>query len=246
VVPETGHDVSGDMDLFDDVDDLCDLWEDRLCRRSNRAKKVRSSQRAKIAKRHHVKGKRAVRVSAFTKKKLDKKAAQVADHRRSAADDTYQCFGFRRADPSDGYRPLEYRHGNLQSQADALGISVELYQMLRSLEEREISPNDYDVLLELHEAHNAQDTLDAGQLRRFESFTLVESPEARHNAHDLCLSQPTQCTVCLGDLAPSQAVRQLPCGHVFHKHCIDTWLTESAISCPMRDWQNEEAEAVAA
>ena len=40
------------------------------------------------------------------------------------------------------------------------------------------------------------------------------------------------CAVCLDPVAPSQPVTALPCLHVFHAHCIRTWLLESA-ACPV-------------
>ena len=32
------------------------------------------------------------------------------------------------------------------------------------------------------------------------------------------------CSLCLDAFARGQVVRQLPCGHTFHVHCIDRWL----------------------
>ena len=40
------------------------------------------------------------------------------------------------------------------------------------------------------------------------------------------------CAVCLDPVAPLQPVTALPCLHVFHAHCIRTWLLESA-ACPV-------------
>ncbi|KAL1304522.1 hypothetical protein AAFC00_003508 [Neodothiora populina] len=47
------------------------------------------------------------------------------------------------------------------------------------------------------------------------------------------LFQPT-CAICLEDFLESQSrVRQLPCRHIFHPECIDTFLRENASICPM-------------
>lgn len=40
------------------------------------------------------------------------------------------------------------------------------------------------------------------------------------------------CSVCLGELEAGEEARQLPCGHNFHKRCIDVWLGRSCV-CPM-------------
>lgn len=43
---------------------------------------------------------------------------------------------------------------------------------------------------------------------------------------------PDRCTVCLVDFEDEEAVKKLPCGHVFHAQCVDTWL-QTAHVCPL-------------
>jgi len=40
-----------------------------------------------------------------------------------------------------------------------------------------------------------------------------------------------ECSVCMSDLDPDAHVRVLPCKHVFHMNCIDTWFARS-VFCP--------------
>ncbi|XP_052402242.1 RING finger protein 150 [Carassius gibelio] len=40
------------------------------------------------------------------------------------------------------------------------------------------------------------------------------------------------CAVCIEDYKPNDVVRILPCGHVFHKNCVDPWLQDHR-TCPM-------------
>jgi len=40
------------------------------------------------------------------------------------------------------------------------------------------------------------------------------------------------CAVCLDDFATGDSLRQLPCSHSFHPHCIDPWLATS-VTCPV-------------
>ena len=40
------------------------------------------------------------------------------------------------------------------------------------------------------------------------------------------------CSVCLQDLEDGDEIRTLPCMHMFHKECIDRWLTGNGI-CPV-------------
>lgn len=46
-------------------------------------------------------------------------------------------------------------------------------------------------------------------------------------------SQPT-CPICLDDFEPNETqVRELPCRHIFHPDCIDTFLLRNSSLCPM-------------
>lgn len=46
-------------------------------------------------------------------------------------------------------------------------------------------------------------------------------------------SQPT-CPICIDDFEPNVTqVRQLPCQHIFHPDCIDTFLLRNSSLCPM-------------
>lgn len=48
------------------------------------------------------------------------------------------------------------------------------------------------------------------------------------------LSAQTTCVICLDDFTPGLSViRELPCNHVFHSRCIDTFLTRSSSLCPL-------------
>ncbi|KAG4941727.1 hypothetical protein JHK87_045598 [Glycine soja] len=46
-------------------------------------------------------------------------------------------------------------------------------------------------------------------------------------------NQTLECAVCLTDFTHKDSLRLLPkCNHVFHPHCIDSWLT-SHVTCPV-------------
>ncbi|EPY50948.1 ubiquitin-protein ligase E3 [Schizosaccharomyces cryophilus OY26] len=41
------------------------------------------------------------------------------------------------------------------------------------------------------------------------------------------------CTICYANYDYTDYLRVLPCGHLFHAQCIDTWMTTSKASCPL-------------
>ena len=102
-------------------------------------------------------------------------------------------------------------------------MDLALYCLLEQLQDRDITPEDYDVLLELHTVDNAPRTMAAAAVERFPSFRVGGAGAG-------C------CVVCLAELGPGQEARRLPCGHEFHRACIDDWLTQGADGCPMKDW----------
>ncbi|GAO47348.1 hypothetical protein G7K_1556-t1 [Saitoella complicata NRRL Y-17804] len=51
---------------------------------------------------------------------------------------------------------------------------------------------------------------------------------------DAIVADGDRCLVCLSDFAPNEVCRKLTkCGHLFHKECIDQWLTTGRNSCPL-------------
>eukprot|EP00929_Paragymnodinium_shiwhaense_P008120 TRINITY_DN112055_c0_g1_i1.p1 TRINITY_DN112055_c0_g1~~TRINITY_DN112055_c0_g1_i1.p1 ORF type:complete len:419 (-),score=70.70 TRINITY_DN112055_c0_g1_i1:669-1823(-) len=46
-------------------------------------------------------------------------------------------------------------------------------------------------------------------------------------------AEPPTCAICIEVIIAGDIVRRLPCGHVFHKSCVDSWLVRAA-TCPMR------------
>jgi len=46
------------------------------------------------------------------------------------------------------------------------------------------------------------------------------------------MAEPTECSICIGDMRSGDCIRKLDCGHVFHRACVDLWLLRSA-ECPL-------------
>ena len=87
-----------------------------------------------------------------------------------------------------------------------------LNELLHELQYRDATPEDYELLMTLHEQDNKPTVVeDVGTLEGDDRF----------------------CVVCQTDYINGDTVRRLPCNHTFHKECIDEWLTTGAASCPI-------------
>mmetsp|Transcript_11623 Transcript_11623/g.19065 ORF Transcript_11623/g.19065 Transcript_11623/m.19065 type:complete len:281 (-) Transcript_11623:269-1111(-) len=72
-------------------------------------------------------------------------------------------------------------------------------------------------------ANNSFEGLDPKQIKKL--------PEVR--ASEIDLSEECECSICLTEIHPDDAVRQLSgCKHTFHRSCIDLWLLRRA-DCPL-------------
>lgn len=45
--------------------------------------------------------------------------------------------------------------------------------------------------------------------------------------------QAVDCRVCLSRFESDSVVNRLPCGHVFHKNCVEKWLNYHHATCPL-------------
>ena len=96
-----------------------------------------------------------------------------------------------------------------------------LHDIHRSLQSREISSDDYELLYALHKLDNKPRTLGRDDIARLGSHLATKASSC--------------CAVCMGEIEVGGAVRRLPCAaaHEFHVACIDEWLTGSAARCPV-------------
>ncbi|KIW91816.1 uncharacterized protein Z519_07786 [Cladophialophora bantiana CBS 173.52] len=79
---------------------------------------------------------------------------------------------------------------------------------------------------------------------------IVQEPgfvgEAISNSDDssLVINLGERCLICLSDYAASEEVRRLDkCKHVYHRECVDEWLTTGRNSCPMCRGQGVQEKA---
>lgn len=101
--------------------------------------------------------------------------------------------------------------------------SVPLSQaQIRNLISREITPEDYEMLLRLDEGITKK------------SGVLSEEDCAKLPLLEAAAWEGEECAVCLDELSAADEVQGLPCcNHAFHKECIVQWLTRSKAKCPL-------------
>jgi len=128
----------------------------------------------------------------------------------------------------------------LRCEADAsiladLGVGNETFRQLQDLEDREIDPNDYDVLMRLARKPSTK-TLDLSSLASVCETFIAEAEQ------DL-----DSCTICLCALSAGEELIRVGCDarHVFHSQCIAEWLTKSSTCCPI-DQQDLSAACLSA
>jgi len=86
--------------------------------------------------------------------------------------------------------------------------------------DRDFTAEDYEMLLQLDE-ESVQSR--RGSLAEAEAQSLLEMLPVSTVAPS---SAGAQCMVCLEPMDAGEQVRTLPCMHVFHRDCIDRWLSE--------------------
>jgi hypothetical protein len=92
-------------------------------------------------------------------------------------------------------------------------------QELLDLQERDLTPEDYELLLTLDDFVSPQ-TVPLDVIK-----TLVTSRISEESNE--------ACSVCMEVYKVGQQVKMLPCCHVYHSQCIDHWLTAVSNRCPL-------------
>ena len=137
--------------------------------------------------------------------------------------------------------PVKYKNKNNtlknKNQADVKKISKYILQpgnaskpaasaddflnKLMELQDREITPEDFDLLLQL----------DSTVAPKTVNKSVVDS--LRTDKYQIENNDIEQCTICMEDYEDGCVCKYLPCGHVFHSNCIRTWLTTTSTKCPI-------------
>lgn len=67
------------------------------------------------------------------------------------------------------------------------------------------------------------------ELTQVETYRVAEGPADEVAGEEGAVP----CAICLDAFEAGEKVRRLPCGHVFHRDCVDAWLLGESRLCPM-------------
>lgn len=101
-------------------------------------------------------------------------------------------------------------------------ISDDFSRLLVDLQHRDLTPEDYEILLRLDDKV-APKTISESALSSFDTLTLQSASTLIGEL----------CSICMEVYSESQSVKTLPCQHTFHCNCIDTWLSSASLNCPL-------------
>lgn len=100
--------------------------------------------------------------------------------------------------------------------------SDDFSRLLVDLQHRDLTPEDYDLLLRLDEKVTPK-TVSESALSSFDTLTLEST--------SVLIGE--LCSICMEVYSESQSVKTLPCQHTFHCSCINTWLSAASLNCPL-------------
>jgi hypothetical protein len=71
--------------------------------------------------------------------------------------------------------------------------------------------------------------------QRSECKRAVDALKTRtyRNTHEVSDGGDETCIICLEDYCEGDCLKELPCGHFYHKQCIDPWLMQKSSLCPL-------------
>eukprot|EP00730_Choanoeca_flexa_P004076 TRINITY_DN11588_c0_g1_i1.p1 TRINITY_DN11588_c0_g1~~TRINITY_DN11588_c0_g1_i1.p1 ORF type:complete len:555 (+),score=46.76 TRINITY_DN11588_c0_g1_i1:2254-3918(+) len=99
--------------------------------------------------------------------------------------------------------------------------------LIANLQDRELTDQDYDMLLLLDQQTNAAALPTTNDLNKHLPAILL------HAQHPVARANDIVCSICQHPMTTGQRVRRLHCKHLFHTACIDPYLTTQRNACPI-------------
>ncbi|EFA77316.1 hypothetical protein PPL_12527 [Heterostelium album PN500] len=107
----------------------------------------------------------------------------------------------------------------------SLAVTTLTQRQINDLLNRELTPEDYELLLLLDNSVKPKTT---------PKEVLRTLPTVKFSLSNTNHSNCDTCMVCLNEFNPNETVTNLPkCNHIFHGECINNWLANSSRNCPI-------------
>jgi len=230
-----GHDEDNRFDEYDEVYVFPSRSKNRKSRISTRERAGRSKSRKNQRKAfinfsatRTPSNSQIVHISRKKNARIEEREAQLQARKRNIQARIFsaqtQSFSFEEEASYAGYYDFEVLP------AAELGIEEgSMYQrLLNILTGEDITPEDYDLLLQL-DSTNFRPTLEAEDIDQLPEIVFgSEKFEDLRSQHIV----GSCCEICLEEWSADTYVRLLPCKHVFCKGCIDHWFREISTKCP--------------
>jgi Ring finger domain len=98
--------------------------------------------------------------------------------------------------------------------------------MMRSNRLRVFDPNWINYLIvNVPQRQTQAEGMDKNSLNSIKKIKFQKVPNLKEEEEE-------KCPVCLLEFEDQEQVKQLPCGHLFHEGCIDSWLVRNS-KCPI-------------
>jgi len=103
--------------------------------------------------------------------------------------------------------------------------------------ERLSSEEQMAIFMEILEEEQKSEVWPSGittfRINSFREFSYQSTPfELETVTPSNIVLKKVLCSVCKSEICSNQSLRELPCGHYFHRKCIDKWLQMKA-NCPL-------------
>ena len=136
----------------------------------------------------------------------------------------------RRANSNKNIKP----GGNGKALIDLIQIDMDIPETIRqaliTLQTRDITPNDYALLTDL-DVRVKPKTIDHKSVKSLPMKIVKDSKDKTDDNSES--DENEKCSICMEEYKSGDKLRELPCLHAFHSDCIEKWLIESSVKCPL-------------
>jgi len=130
---------------------------------------------------------------------------------------------------ADLMRAIEESSNDMKAVQNAASKKEAALRLLIELQSREITPEDYELLMVLDETVEKAATPSSV----VEQLPTMPYKEVAQRQGKPSANEENLCLICYCEYELEEIVCTLPCSHIYHAPCIHRWLTEKSTTCPL-------------